>query len=94
MTRGALLGRKTALAEVVSAPRGGYVSGPRLEPFRLGWATPIVHNNRAHYFVHDEDGLARAACGHRVVRMAQLYEPGNFPQCKRCLRRAAWMNAK
>lgn len=73
----------------------GYCTGGRLEAFERGWAVAMFRGSKAHYFVREQLAEAHSICESVTgVPAGHLFGPGNFPRCQRCVRRAAWIEAK
>lgn len=73
--------------------QGGFASGGRLQNFREGWALPQGHFGKAHYFTRRELDLARSICERLEGPAGGLFGAGNFPRCKTCAKRRAWVEA-
>lgn len=67
-------------------PQTVAMSGPRVEKFTAGWALPIGMR-KAHYFTRTEAGAAKSACASLEGPAGRLFNPGSFPQCRRCIAR-------
>lgn len=74
------------------------MSGGPIEPFPEGWALIPFVGERAHYWRETVPGMCggvrvrnyRSMCGLKgeTARHSPALEPGNWPKCKRCERKA------
>lgn len=67
------------------AKKGGHYTGGEIENFREGWALPLGHFGKAHYFERYCD-VHLSACGFADHVAGRVFAPNDWPKCKTCLR--------